>query len=107
MSYRFYDYCCPDCGDTTEHFEDREAPPETQPCQSTDCMGEASRIFSAPKIGTSWAGSVSTGKSDERPHSGIMDTRALADGMPVKEWKAKRSKMWRDKDIAENKRELG
>lgn len=46
---------------------------------------------------------VSTGRSDPRPHPGIMDTRAIADGMPVKEWKRERSKYWRDRRHREGK----
>ena len=102
MAWRFYDYRCQKCSTTFESFEDRTAPPEVLPCQS-HCDGEAVRIFSAPSIGTNWLGSVNRGKSDERP-PGVMDTRALADGKPLSEWKAERKAYWRDKDLAENKK---
>lgn len=104
MRWRFYDYRCP-CGWQGESFEDRSDPPDSILCQS--CKGGAERIFSAPKLGTNWIGDVVRGKSDERPHEGILDTRALAEGMPRSEWRAKRAAYWRDKDLAENKKLLG
>lgn len=107
MSWRFYDYRCTDCSHINESFEDRSAPPETIPCPNPTCQGEAERIFSCAKLGTNWGGDVSMGKSDERPHDGILDTRAIADGMPLKEWKAKRKEYWLKKDMDANKRELG
>ena len=104
--YRFFDYRCTTCGCATESFEDRSAPPDHVPCANPSCDAGAERIFSAAKIGTNWSGDVVRGKSDERPHGGVLDTRALADGMPLQEWKAKRREYWRNKDLAENKREL-
>ena len=38
------------------------------------------------------------GKSAEKPTPLAMDTRPLAEGMPLKEWKARRRKLWRDHD---------
>ncbi len=48
--------------------------------------------------------SVTTGASDQAPFPHALSTKALADGMPLKEFKAQRKKMWRDKTRAENKK---
>lgn len=46
----------------------------------------------------------SMGKSDARPHAGIMNTRSLAEGQRHSQWKAERRKYWEDVDRAHVKR---
>lgn len=98
------DYRCQECGTTSDHFGDRSATPETIPCSNPTCnQGVAERIFSAPIVGTNWGGDVVKGESQERAAPSVMDTRALGAGGSLGDWKKQRSKMWRDKDIAEVK----
>jgi hypothetical protein len=107
------DYQCPR-GHRFESLEKRGAEPETIECPATidlagfhgGCYLPATVTLSAPMVGTNWAGDVSRGKSDPRP-PGVLDTRALAEGMPLKEWKQKRAEYWRDKDRAEIKQKAG
>lgn len=102
------EYRCTSCSRVTEVFEERSASPQTVPCPNPACeQGGAERIFSAPMVGTNWAGDVVRGAHDERQHKAVMDTRPLAEGMPMGEWKKKRREMYRDKDIAEIKAKVG
>lgn len=98
------DYRCTTCGTNTDHFGERSAIPETRPCPNPTCeQGVAERIFSAPTVGTNWGGEVVKGHSHERACESVMDTRSLGEGGSHSEWKKQRSKMWRDKDLAEIK----
>lgn len=75
------------------HGRFSENVPRTQRSDASTCPhcgGESPWVMSAP-TGRVKIGEVTRGKSDERP-PGALDTRALADGMPYSEWKAKELK---------------
>lgn len=82
-------YLCPGCGVRSESLEDRKAIPETKDCP---CGDRTERTIAAANIGTKygWAGQTTRGTDDRPP--GVMDTRAIADGMPTGEWKRRRAK---------------
>ena len=63
-------------------------------------------VISAP-MGRVKRGEVTRGKADEKPTPFALDTEALADGMSLKEWKKRRADMWRAKDYAEFKKNIG
>jgi hypothetical protein len=80
-----FDYHCPTCSTTQERLEDRPAPSHV-PCA---CGGLMQRQIGAPHIGDS-PPTATRGKSDPVP-PGSFSTRALAEGMPRREWDKKRS----------------
>lgn len=97
------DYECPDHG-RFEALVSRPAPDkapcparwEAGPC-SGPCGYESPWRISAPGAVRARRGEVVQGKVD--PHPGdhyVMDTRPLADGMPMAEFKARRAKVHRD-----------
>lgn len=57
------------------------------------CTASSSWVISAPMVRnlTARVQAVTTAKSDER-RPGMLDTRPLAEGMPMKEWRAKQDK---------------
>lgn len=99
------EYACDRCGARTESLELRSSPAATKPCPKCK-RGRAGRAVSAPLVKIPIV-SVSRGKSDPPPGPLTMDTRPLADGMPLKEWRKKRSAIRRDRRRAQNRRELG
>lgn len=105
MSWFLAEYACRRCGERIESLEPRSAIPPTLP--HATCGGVAERAISAPKVRTVWAEPVSRAKSDERPGPATFDTRAIADGMPVAEWRKRRKKLWRDRSYAQFRREIG
>ena len=71
---------------------DRSGPTDMHPCPS--CGAVSPWVISAP-MGRVKLGEVTRGGSDS-PFPGALDTRAIADGMPVEEFRARRAKLHRD-----------
>lgn len=74
---------CPECGDACEWALDR-AP-----------VGKVQLVTA-----------VSMGKTEARPHAGIMDTRSIADGQRFSGWKRDRASYWegvRQRKVREEK----
>lgn len=84
------EYLCPTHG----VFDDlvTSPPPEEHACPA--CGTPSSRSVSAPAVHTQFVVSGSRGKNDAKPHHRSMDTRPLAEGMPLSEWKRERAKVW-------------
>ena len=85
MSYIAIEYWCAGCQVRFDYLETRSAiPPHRlhRPCGSV-----ADRVLSAPLPKLQLA-TVTRGKSDPPPPNAI-DTRPLAAGMPVSEWRQK------------------
>ena len=61
--------------------------------------------ISAPMSGRPAFISARRGKNEEKPFPTAMDTEALADGMPMHEWKAQREKIWNDHEYKQWKKE--
>lgn len=57
-----------------------------------DCGASSPFRMSAPAVRVKLAEAVSRGRSDERP-PGMLDTRPLAEGMSMTEWRAKQAKI--------------
>lgn len=97
------EYWCDPCRWRGESLETKPAP-ELSVCGS--CGGPAERVISAPRarVATVKVQPVSRGKSDPLPPKAL-DTRALADGMPIQEFKRKRSELWRNERFKQNLRE--
>ena len=81
-SFICIEYGCAVCGQRFDSLEDRAEPAASLP----HCGQPAPRVVSAP-MGRVRGTEVIRGESD-RPPPGAMDTSALADGMPYKEWRA-------------------
>lgn len=82
------DYLCEWCLHRFESLELRAELPDTKPCEA--CGELAINVIGAPKPkkDTAAVHAAVGGKSDPHlPHQ--LDTRPLAEGMPLKEWKAK------------------
>lgn len=85
------DYQCATCDVT---FDDTvtNPPPATIVCPV--CSGPAQLTISAPAVHTLFTVGVTRGRNDAKPHPDAMDTRAIAEGQPIHEWKAERKKVW-------------
>jgi len=88
------EYDCPDHG-RFEAQVDRSSIPDFHPCP--DCSALSPWRISAPLFKPQ-RGAVAQGKIAESPHQLALDTRPLAEGMPLREWKKRRAAMWRDHD---------
>lgn len=86
MSWIMLEYECPEHG-RFDSLEPRSEAPDHKPCPI--CGRLSPWVISAP-LGKVKIGEVTRGKS-EPPPAHVMDTRALADGMPLHEFKATRS----------------
>jgi hypothetical protein len=93
MGYVLLEFRCRHCGARIESLEDRAQPAQT--IAHAGCGGLADRTISAVRSLTVW-GSVSRGAREEPPSPGCLDTRPLADGMPLREWRAKQRAYRRD-----------
>lgn len=102
MSYRSNDYECPEHGrfDETVPRSEEETP---QPCP--ECGQPSPWVFPAP-MGRMALGNVVRGKSDGPRHHRDLTTAALADGMPLSEWKANRRKMWANERLRQTRQAL-
>lgn len=96
------DYACPKCG-LFEAIVDRPAP-STAACE---CGELAERVITGTHAKTVWGAPATRAKSDPRPGPGTFDTSAIADGMDVRDWKAKRKALWHDRQRAEWKAKTG
>lgn len=95
MSYLMLEYVCPS-GHRTERLVKRSRPPRSVPCES--CGGKAKRCISAVRHKTVWGSAANRGKSDPPPCPTAMDTRSIAEGQSVDEWRAGRQKVWQEHD---------
>ena len=75
-----------------------------QPCPA--CGASSPMVPSAP-LGRVKRGEVTQGKVEAAPSPYALDTRPLADGMPLREWKAQRSKLWNEKRRRDLKDKIG
>lgn len=97
------EYLCPDHG-RFEIIESRNT--ATDPGRACpDCGAIAEWVISAPKTKTTWA-SVERGGVADAPVPWALDTRPLAEGMPLGEFRAKRAKEHNDRRHAEIKAKL-
>ena len=96
-----YDFQCDDHG-VFDRLVDRRDDVQSAKC---DCGAECPRVLSANR-GRVRRGEVTRGKSDELP-SQVMDTRPLADGMPLHEFREARAKKRKDERHSQIKKELG
>ncbi len=92
------DYLCPDHGD----FEATVPSPAPDAIACPVC-GAASPWLPSPIVGRVKLGEVSRGKSDKAPTPYHLDMTELGEGMPLKEWKAKRRKFWQEHNWKRNK----
>lgn len=84
MSWIMLEYLCPSCGLRVESLQRRGDEAEI----IAHCDTSAKRVISAP-LGRMKLGEAVRGIGGERPPTAL-DTRPLADGMPLKEWKRQR-----------------
>lgn len=95
------DFACPNCGPFSA-MADRD-------CEGTlcidDCGAIAERIISAPFVGPEKA-TVDRGPVQRAENPKWLDTRALAEGMPLSEFRAMRAKRQEERRQAES-REFG
>lgn len=87
MSFILLEYQCTACGASLESLEKRSAPAQT--IAHPPCDAEAERVISAV-AGRLKRGEVTRGASAPRP-ANVMDTRPLAEGMPLKEFRRQRA----------------
>lgn len=77
--------------------------PDHAHCKTCGLLSEWT--ISAP-LGRVRLAETTRGKVEAAPTPYHLDTRELGEGMPLKEWKAKRRKVWRDHRIAQNRKAL-
>jgi hypothetical protein len=86
---------CDRCGGDGEHG-------------TVSCHEPSTWVISASGAVRVKAGEVVRGKSEDRPSDRyVMDTRPLADGMPLAEWKAQRAKVHRDESLRRVRKAFG
>lgn len=101
-SWILLDFNCRSCALTFESLERRADTPTSAPCPS--CSEPAPRIISGTHAGTPGP-TFQRGKSDPPPPH-VVDTRPLAEGMSMRDWKAMRREKRRAARYAQIKREL-
>ena len=91
-------FTCPTHGQFEVLTDKRDGPPEFQPCPDVDKFEALECSIMSPVV-TAYAvrgrmklGEVTQGKNDQPLPPHIMSTEALADGMPLAEWKEKNRK---------------
>lgn len=106
MGWILVDYECEPCGVRWESLEDRPAPVRVL---HVACGKMADRLIGAPKprVATVLPTPVQRGRYEDRPGPRAVDTRAIADGASVSEWKAQRRKVWQEHRYQQVKREIG
>lgn len=87
MSWVMLEFRCGVCGQVFEELVARKAGEYTAP----HCDAEAPSVLSAPRVATSYKVSVERG-STAPPPPNVVDTRPLAEGQSLREWKANRAK---------------
>ena len=110
------DYECPFHGrfERLVERDDDGDPPDEVPCDIEEPV-EGLAVMDMCCLDSPWVPSavhgkvkiaeVQRGKSDERP-PWALNTEALADGMPMHEWRAKQDKLDRDRRIKKNREAL-
>lgn len=91
------EYACPRHG-VFEELVERPSP-DYMPCPECNDVSPWT-ITVAPAFKPQY-GAVHTGKVDDAPSPHAVDTRAIADGMPVTEWRELRAKKRRERRLAE------
>lgn len=88
-----HEYLCPACG-RFERDVPRESVPDVVLCEDCGAVSPWS-----PSVVTCRVRMVEAtrGKSEAKPTATTLDTRALAEGMPMQEWRAKRAAMREEK----------
>jgi len=92
------EFLCPEHG-RFEELVDRASPPDAVPCE---CGASSPWTISAPATKIQ-KGALSQGSFEKPEYKGQLDTRALADGMPYNEWKAKRDKYRKEQALKRNR----
>lgn len=90
--YTVREYECDLCGVFAETVETPH--PGSRPCPT---CGRPSPLVVSAVAGRVKLGEVSRGKVADAPSPYALDTRPLAEGMPLAEFKQKRAKLWREK----------
>lgn len=94
------DYTCTSCGDTHERTVESPAPDE-MPCEFCDAVA----VWSPTPIrGSVRHAEVERGTVAKPDSPYYCDTRALGEGMPLKEWKEKRARYQQERRHREFKR---
>lgn len=89
------EYECPEHG-PFEIVVDLATSRDPRPCP--ECGAASERTLSTNLVTTVCPYSFVRGKSDPPPNPMVMDTRPLAEGMPLKEWRKKNRAKWRGYD---------
>jgi hypothetical protein len=84
------DFDCPEHGAFESLWDKRDGDPISEPCP--DCGAASPKVTAYAVRGRMKLGEVTQGKNDTALPPHIMSTEALADGMPMAEWKAGRKK---------------
>ena len=96
-----HDFQCPDHG-IFEDMVPRSYVVSPCPVCGVDCDW----VLSAVRVSVKISEPVSRGKSD--PHGpNMLDTRPLADGMPVAEWRKKNVDRLNDMSMTRNRKKMG
>ena len=93
------DYFCRTCSDSFEATVPSPAPDE----QECPYCGEQAGWLPSPIRGSVRAGEVVRGPVAKPESPMFLDTRALGEGMPMSEWKAKRRKLYEERRHKEGK----
>lgn len=99
--YRAQEFACNDCEIL---WSETVAKGDSVNCE---CGQEAEPVISASMLGGSWRASAVSRGENEKPPPGSYSTEAIADGMPVSEWRAQRAKIHRARRSAEARQETG
>lgn len=92
------DFLCDDCGPISTI-----APRDVDSTPCPDCGKPARWVISAPRVAIPIAEVVRGGVA--KPDSPMyLDTRPLAEGMPLTEWKARRQKLYEERRWKESKK---
>lgn len=84
MSYILVEYRC-SCGDVFESLESRSSVPNSIVHPRATCGGIGERVLSAVSIGRKY-GEVTRGRNEPPPQHAL-DTRPMAEGMSMHEWR--------------------
>jgi hypothetical protein len=103
------DFTCPTHGEFEVMADKREDNVRHQPCPSVDPDGKSTCERMSPVVdsyavrGRLKLGEVSRGKNDQPLPPHILSTEALADGMPMSEWKGIQKKKRIEERWADNR----
>lgn len=97
------EYMCPEHGrfDVTVARDANGDPPSEHPCPglwgADECGRAALWVISAPHTRVQKVTAVTRGKWQKPEHKTWTDTRNIAEGQPLYEWKEDRAKIWEEK----------